>query len=152
MFSSFAAALAFFIAGKLGHPVASTTVLLATVGTTTVVWLIATFVTPPVAGASLTAFYAKVRPAGPGWTAIRRASGLPPSPDSPAQSLLGWVLGLAAVYGALFSAGQFVYGRPVGGCIWAAVSLASIAGLASVGRSLWGTRNPEDAGIPAKPG
>ncbi|HEU5480074.1 MAG TPA: hypothetical protein VFU90_09595, partial [Candidatus Tumulicola sp.] len=65
------------------------------------------------------------------------ASGLPPSPDSPAQSLLGWVLGLAGVYGALFSAGEFVYGRPAGGTVWAVVAVASAAGLALLGRRLW---------------
>src|SRR6185437_3987130 len=137
MFSSFAVALGFFAAGKLGHAVASTTVLLVTVAVTTVVWLAVTFLTPPVAAVDLAAFYAKVRPAGPGWARVRRASGLPPSPDSPARSLLGWVLGLAAIYGALFSAGEFVYGRPVGGCIWAAVALTGVAGLTVVGRRLW---------------
>ena len=63
----------------------------------------------------LRAFYAKVRPAGPGWARVRRESGLPPSPDSLPLALLGWVLGLASVYGALFAAGAFVYGRPVEG-------------------------------------
>ncbi|HKU80816.1 MAG TPA: sodium:solute symporter family protein, partial [Candidatus Tumulicola sp.] len=120
MFSSFAVALGFFVAGKLGHPVASTTVLLATVAVTTVVWVAVTYLTPPVAAVDLAAFYAKVRPAGPGWAGVRRATGLPPSPDSPARSFLGWVLGLAAIYGALFSAGEFVYGRPVAGAIWCA--------------------------------
>ena len=139
MFSSFAVALGFFVAGKLGHPVASTTVLLATVAVTTVVWVAVTYLTPPVAAVDLAAFYAKVRPAGPGWAGVRRATGLPPSPDSPARSFLGWVLGLAAIYGALFSAGEFVYGRPVAGAIWCAVALAGIAGLTVVGKRLWGT-------------
>lgn len=133
MFSSFAVALAFFAAGKMGHPVAATTVLLVTVGVTTLVWLIATYATPPVEASALAAFYAKVRPAGPGWAKIRAATGLPASPDSPAQSLLGWVFGLAGVYGALFSAGEFLYGRPGGGCIWAVVTLASVAGLRAIG-------------------
>ena len=144
MFSSFAVSLAFFVAGKLGHPFASTTILLTTVAITTVVWLIVTYATPPATAAALAAFYDKVRPAGPGWSKVRKASGLPPSPDSPAQSLLGWVLGLAAVYGALFSAGEFVYGRPVGGCVWAVVALASIAGMISLGGRLWGSRDAAD--------
>ncbi|HEU5479326.1 MAG TPA: sodium:solute symporter family protein, partial [Candidatus Tumulicola sp.] len=65
MFASFAVALAFFVAAKLGHRVADTTVLLTTVGVTTVAWLAVTFATPPVERAALAAFYAKVRPAGP---------------------------------------------------------------------------------------
>jgi SSS family solute:Na+ symporter len=139
MFSSFVVSLAFFAAGKMGHAVASTTILLATVAVTTAIWLIVTYATPPVAQGVLAAFYAKVRPAGPGWAAIRKAAGLPASPDSPAQSLLGWVLGLAAIYGALFSAGEFVYGRPVSGSLWALVSTASIVGLIVVAGRLFST-------------
>lgn len=139
MFSSFVVSLAFFVAGKLGHPVASTTVLLTTVASTTLVWLCVTYATPPVAASILTAFYEKVRPAGPGWSAVRKAAGLSPSPDSPAQALLGWVLGLAAVYGALFSAGEFVYGRPLGGAVWGVTSLAAISGLIAIGGRLFST-------------
>jgi SSS family solute:Na+ symporter len=141
MFASFAVALGFFVAGKLGHPMASTTILLATVAVTTVVWLVVTFATPPVDRVTLAAFYAKVRPAGPGWRGVRREADLPPSPDSPARSLLGWVLGLASVYGALFSTGAFVYGHPAVGVIWALVALAGIAGLVAIGRHLWTSGN-----------
>lgn len=139
MFSSFAVSLAFFVAGRMGHPVASTTVLLVTVATTTVVWVCVTYATRPVDAAVLRGFYEKVRPAGPGWAGIRKSAGLPPSPDSPAQSLLGWVLGLAAIYGALFATGEFVYGRPLGGTIWGLVSLGAIAGLVGIGRRLFST-------------
>jgi SSS family solute:Na+ symporter len=139
MFSSFVVSLAFFTAGKMGHAVASTTILLTTVAITTVVWVIVTYATPPVAQNALAAFYARVRPAGPGWKSVRARAGLPPSPDSPAQSLLGWVLGLAAIYGGLFAAGEFVYGRPVTGWVWAVVSAASVAGLIGLGRRLFST-------------
>ncbi len=139
MIASFAISLGFFIAGKMGHAAASTTILLWTVGVTTVVWLVVTYATPPVAATALAAFYAKVRPAGPGWSRVRDEAGLPPSPDSPAQSLLGWVLGLTAIYGALFSTGEFVYGRPVTGTVWAVVSAVGIAGLVAVVRRLFST-------------
>ena len=139
MFSSFIVSLAFFIAGKLGHPVAATTILLTTVAVTTLVWLCVTYATPPVAAPVLAAFYAKVRPAGPGWAGVRKATGLPPSPDSPAQSLLGWVLGLTAIYGALFSAGEYLYGRPISGSVWALASIAAIIGLIAIGRRLFST-------------
>ncbi len=139
MFSSFVVSLAFFAAGKMGHAFASTTILLVTVAVTTIVWLIVTYATPPVEARTLAAFYDKVRPAGPGWTTVRRAGGLPPSPDSPAQALLGWVLALAAIYGALFAAGEFVYGRPIGGSVWGVVSVASIIGLIALGRRLFST-------------
>jgi SSS family solute:Na+ symporter len=134
MGASFVVSAGFFVAGKAGHPAASTTVLLVTVAITTVVWLVVTFATPPVPAAALEAFYAKVRPAGPGWSAIRSAAGLPPSPDSPAQALGAWVLGLAAIYGALFSTGAFVYGHPGAGSLWAAVSVAGVIGLVTIVR------------------
>ncbi len=129
MSSSFVVSLTFFIAGKFGHAVPSTTVLLATVGFTTVVWLAVTWLTRPDDERTLERFYAKVRPAGPGWARVRKRGGLPPSPDSPAQALGAWVLGLAAIYGTLFATGAFVYGRTVAGWSWCLVAAAAIAGL-----------------------
>jgi len=126
---SFAVSLGFFVAGKLGHGASSTTVLLVTVTVTTAVWLTVTFLTRPDDEQTLARFYAKVRPAGPGWRRVRDAAGLPPSPDSPAQALGSWVLGLAAIYGILFSTGAFVYGRPVPGTIWLLVAAAATVGL-----------------------
>jgi hypothetical protein len=54
---------------------------------------------------------------------------LPPSPDSPAQALGCWVLGLAAIYGVLFATGAFVYGKPGPGTTWLLVALAATVGL-----------------------
>jgi hypothetical protein len=129
MASSFVVSLGFFAAGKLGHAASSTTVLLVTVAVTTVVWLAVTALTPAVPEATLEAFYAKVRPAGPGWARIRELGGLPPSKDSPTQALAGWTLGLASIYGALFATGAFVYGRPAEGLTWGVVSVAGVIGL-----------------------
>ena len=143
MFASFAVALGFFVAAKLGHPVASDVSLLCTIAVTTVVWLAVTYLTPPVEEPTLNAFYALVRPAGPGWARVRRSSGLGPSPDSPALALLGWVLGLASIYGALFATGAFVYGRPAQGAAWSAVAVAGTLGLLAAGKRLWPQRTPE---------
>jgi hypothetical protein len=152
MASSFLIAAAFFIAGKLGYLAGLTedqrsiATLLATVVTTSIVWVAVTFLTPPAADETLVAFYRKVRPAGPGWARIRALAGVGPAPDSPTLALLGWVLGLASIYGALFATGGFVYGRPGEGTAWLAVALAGIAGLFGVGRRLWGSpRNAEQA-------
>jgi solute:Na+ symporter, SSS family len=134
MCASFAVALGFFIAGKMGHAASSTTVLLVTVAFTTVIWVLATLLTPADDPQTLAAFYAKVRPAGPGWSAVRRAAGLPPSPDSPAQALGCWVLALAAVYGVLFATGAFVYGRAGAGITWSVVAIAATAGLIALVR------------------
>jgi uncharacterized sodium:solute symporter family permease YidK len=137
MLASFGVALAFFVAARTGHAVASTTALLTTIGITTLVWVVVTYLTPPVGEETLTAFYAKVRPAGPGWARVRRASGLGPSPDSLPMALLGWVLGVASVYGALFATGSFIYGRPVAGSICSVVAGLAVLGLLITGRRLW---------------
>ena len=126
---SFVVSLGFFVAGKFGHGASSTTVLLVTVAVTSAVWLSVTFLTPPADEQTLAAFYAKVRPAGPGWRRVREGAGLPPSPDSPAQALGSWVLGLAAIYGILFSTGAFVYGEPIPGITWLLVAAAATIGL-----------------------
>jgi solute:Na+ symporter, SSS family len=141
MFSSFVVAATFFAEQRSGHAAASTTVLLTTVAVTTVVWLVTTFATPPVPDDTLAAFYGKVRPAGPGWSRIRRLAGLPPSPDSPVAALLGWVLGLAAIYGALFSAGAFLYGRWVAGTSWAVVSVAGVIGMLTIVAPIFTSRD-----------
>jgi Na+/proline symporter len=137
MVASFALAAGFFAAGKMGHPVSSTTVLLVTVAATTVVWLAVTWLTPPVEPATLDAFYAKVRPAGPGWRSVRARTGLGPSPDSPAHSLGGWVLALAAIYGALFATGGYLYAAILPAAVWTGVTVISIIGLMLIGRRAW---------------
>ncbi len=76
MAASFVVSLGFFVAAKLGHAAGTVDSLLATIGVTTVVWIAVTFLTPPVEERVLAAFYAKVRPAGPGWARVRRESGL----------------------------------------------------------------------------
>lgn len=137
MATSFVVSLAFFAAAKFGRGVDATTELLVTIAATTVVWIAVTYCTPPVDESVLAAFYERVLPAGPGWARVRRRSGLPPSPDSMPLALLGWVLGLAAVYGALFATGAFVYHRPGEGLVWSAVAAAAIAALVLAGRRLW---------------
>ncbi|HEX8829109.1 MAG TPA: hypothetical protein VF778_13465, partial [Xanthobacteraceae bacterium] len=137
MFASFVVALAFFVAAKGGHAANSDVVLLTAIAVTTVVWVTVTYLTPPVDEQTLAAFYDKVRPAGPGWARIRRLTGLPPSADSLALQLLGWVLGLASIYGALFATGAFVYGRTTEGYAWAAVAVIGTLGLLATGRRLW---------------
>jgi solute:Na+ symporter, SSS family len=137
MLASFVVSLAFFVAAKLGHPVDTVDVLLSTIGITTLTWVAVTYLTPPVEASVLRAFYAKVRPAGPGWARVRRESGLPASADSLPLALLGWVLGVSSVYGALFAAGAFVYGRTNQGLLWSAVASVAILGLLAIGRHLW---------------
>ena len=138
MVSSFIVSAGFFIAAKQGHGVPSHVSLLATVASTTVVWLIVTYLTRPTDAATLEAFYRRVRPAGPGWAAVRAATGLGPSPDSLSQSMLGWVLGCLFVYAALFGTGSILYGKWPQAWLWIVVFVVTGAWLVRLLPKLWG--------------
>ena len=68
---------------------------------------------------------------------MRAEAGVEASPDSLAQSLLGWVLGCAFVYAALFGAGSFLYGRTAQGMMWLVVFVVSGVWLLRLVRTLW---------------
>ena len=136
MATSFVVAAGFFVAARRGAAVPAHVGLLVTVAVTTVVWVAVTLLTRPTERSRLLAFYALTRPAGPGWREIRAQSGLPPSPDSPSEMLLGWVMGCAFIYAALFGAGSFLYGRPAQGLVWLAVFVVSGVWLARLLRGL----------------
>jgi len=104
---------------------------------TTVVWIAVTLLTRPSDAAQLRAFYDRVRPAGPGWAGVRAESGLPPSPDSLSQAMLGWVLGCAFVYAALFGTGSLLYGRTGLAAVWIAIFVVSGAGLWRILARMW---------------
>ncbi|MGE0354695.1 MAG: sodium:solute symporter family protein [Gemmatimonadales bacterium] len=125
MVSSFLIALAFFLAGKSGHPVEPAWALVTTVAATTAIWILVAFLTAPTSRDTLLAFYRLVRPAGPGWRPIAADAGLPPSPDSLPHAMLGWVLGCTFVYSALFGTGSFLYGRTPQGLMWLGVFVVS---------------------------
>jgi solute:Na+ symporter, SSS family len=132
MLTSFAMASFFFFAARRGVGYPAHVGLLWTVGVTTAVWLAVTYLAPASDRATLVRFYALVRPAGPGWTSVRAEAGVGPSPDSLTRSFLGWVLGCAFVYGALFGTGSFLYGATAQGLFWAIVFVLSGIGLARV--------------------
>src|SRR5690348_1232421 len=125
MASSFVVSIGFFVAQKRGAEGDANTVLLVTIGVTTLVWVIATYATAPTDDATLERFYRLVRPPGPGWRSVRDRSRLPGSPDSIAVSFLGWVAGCVFVYAALFGSGSFVYGRWISGMVWLLLFIVS---------------------------
>jgi Na+/proline symporter len=83
------------------------------VGITTVAWLITAFVGPATDRATLIAFVRKVKPAGAGWTAVRREAGV--SDADVAQenrlvaSAIGWVSGCVVIWSSLFAIGSWLY-------------------------------------------
>ena len=137
MASSFCVALGFFVAGKMGVHVPSHISLIVTVATTTVVWITVTLLTQPTDRATLVRFYKLVRPAGPGWNAIRGETGIGASPDSLPQAMLGWMLGCLFVYSALFGTGSILYGRTGQSIMWVTVFVVSGVGLIVLIPRLW---------------
>jgi solute:Na+ symporter, SSS family len=91
--------------------------LLATVAITTLVWIIATFLTAPEPREKLIAFYAKARPGGPGWKAIAREAGLEKG-ESLAPNFLNWALGCVLIYAFLFGIGKIVIGELISGAVF----------------------------------
>ena len=83
------------------------------VGITTVAWLITAFVGPVTDRATLVSFVRKVKPAGPGWTAVRAEAGV--SDAEVAQenrigaAFVGWIAGCAVIWSSLFAIGNFLY-------------------------------------------
>ncbi|MGH7538030.1 MAG: sodium:solute symporter family protein [Gemmatimonadales bacterium] len=140
MVSSFLVAAGFVIGAKAGYPVASHISLILTVAATTVVWVTVAFLSPPTDRATLVSFYKLVRPAGPGWDAVRAEAAVPASPDSLPQALLGWVLGCAFVYAALFGVGSALYGRIPQALVWLVVFMVSGVGLLRILSRMWAGR------------
>ncbi len=137
MLSSFLVAVGFFIAAKQGARIPSHISLIATVLTTTVVWVTATFLAPTTKRETLLSFCRLVRPAGPGWAGIRQEAGVAGSPDSLPMALLGWVLGCFFVYAALFGAGSFLYGRTPQGLLWLVVWVGTGLALLKLVPKMW---------------
>ena len=75
-------------------------------------------------------FYRKVRPSGPGWSAIRAAANLPAREEAATalnvpMALLGWWAGCVMIWSALFATGAFLYGRTTQAAIITAVFIGS---------------------------
>ena len=137
MVTSFLIALGFFVAGKAGMVVPSHITLIVGVVITTAVWVTTAYLAPPTDSGKLDSFYALVRPAGPGWKVVRDRTGLPASADSLPMAMLGWILGCAFVYAALFGAGSFLYGNTAQALVWLGVFVVSAVGLARILPRIW---------------
>ena len=97
---------------------------------TTVVWVVATYFTPPDDDKTLQNFVKKVNPGGPGWS--RYSHGVSSEPWPVPNGILCMILGCSAVYGVLLGVGQLIYGEPLG------ITLIGFAGVSAFGLTrLW---------------
>jgi SSS family solute:Na+ symporter len=115
MVSSFLTSMALLVLARNGVVFSTHVALIATVLVTTVCWVATAYLAPQTDHAVLLAFYRKVRPFGPGWTAIRREAGIVvddvAAGDNIPMALLGWFTGSIAIWSSLFAVGNYLYGR-----------------------------------------
>jgi Na+/proline symporter len=141
--SAMAAALVVSLAAQLGFGVSADDprgfawLLLLTTAATSVIWLAVTWLTPAEPPDRLRAFYRRVRPGGPGWTAVE--------PEATRDAAIGggllqWLLGCLVVYFGLFGIGDLVLGRPLRGTVALVVALGLTGYLVGATR---GVRRPE---------
>jgi Na+(H+)/acetate symporter ActP len=137
MASSFLLAAALLVARQRGVAIDPTMSLVVTVAVTSAAWLAATWLTAPTDAATLRRFYEIARPAGPGWSHVRRAAGgLAPSDDL-RLAFGGWAIGCAFVYAALFGMGHFLMGHTISAAVAAVIAVASGAALVRLLPRVW---------------
>lgn len=119
------------------------------VGITTVAWLITAFVGPTTERATLVSFVQKVKPVGPGWTAIRAEAGVSDSEVAEENRIglafAGWVSGCLVIWSSLFAIGNFLYAPGDASRLndaWLLTGVFVLSGvvLLQVTRKLWNQR------------
>ncbi|MBC8196295.1 MAG: Na+:solute symporter [Candidatus Marinimicrobia bacterium] len=91
---------------------------------TTLVWIIATFLTPPDDKETLQKFVNKVNPGGPGWKKFSSTDSINKIWSVP-TGILCMILGCIIVYGLLLGLGYILYGKIIIGTISLSLSLIS---------------------------
>ena len=123
--------IALLLEFSIGIDWSVSTKLLVGVGTTTVLWIGVTLLTPPESSSILLEFYKRVRPSSPSWRRFLAAEDSeltdPDQSSDLARSILCMFLGILGTYALLFGTGKWIYGEP----LWAVV-LWGIAGLSGL--------------------
>lgn len=144
MVVSFGMSILLLFARRGGSGLGTHQELLLTVAVTTASWLAVAYLGPRTDMETLISFYKRVRPFGPGWEYVRRAANIPlaeaaedlRAADVPA-AMLGWVAGSVLIWSALFTVGNFLYGRTGYALALLAVSLVSGAMVVRTVNRLW---------------
>ena len=79
---------------------------------TTIVWIAATYFTPPDDDKTLRRFVKKVNPGGPGWAKFSNSEANEPWPVP--NGILCMILGCIFIYSILLGVGQLIYGNNIG--------------------------------------
>jgi Na+/proline symporter len=86
--------------------------LLITIAVTTVCWIATAYLGPQTDSETLVNFYRKVHPFGPGWKPVEAKAGpVEQTADNVPLAMIGWLSGCVMIWSALFTVGNFLYGR-----------------------------------------
>lgn len=92
-------------------------VLLITTLGTTIVWLIATFLTKPESDETLIAFYRRTRPSLWGWRPIAAKAPDVKTTRDGIWNFVDWISGCVLIYSALFGVGKIIFGDTTTGIL-----------------------------------
>jgi len=151
MVSSFLISMSFLVLAKNGVHFSTHAALLLTIAFTTVCWVATAYLGPETDRAVLVSFYQKVRPFGPGWAKIRDEAapvdgwGTKTTGEHIPLALLGWLCGCTMIWSALFTVGNFLYGRTDLALMLLATFTVSAAGLIALVRRLWAQATADEA-------
>ncbi|MFH1196460.1 MAG: sodium:solute symporter family protein [bacterium] len=150
MASSFIISIVLLILSKNGIQFNTHISLIITIAFTTLSWVLTAFLGPQTDRKVLVDFYKKVNPLGPGWRAVRKEAGITEerakqiaSRENIPLSLLGWFLGCTMIWSALFTVGNFLYGRLNYAFLLLAVFIVSSGFLIYVVNILWTDKGSE---------
>src|SRR5258708_6042048 len=107
---------------------------------TTVVWLIATFITRPETRETLVKFYKRVHPTVYGWRPIANLVPEMPAVRDVSRNAFDWLMGVILVYGSLFGIGKIIFGSLLTGLgLLAAAAIAGYLIFWDLSRRGWST-------------
>jgi solute:Na+ symporter, SSS family len=144
MVSSFLVSIVLFVLSKEGVEIGTAQGLIVTIAITTVCWVLTAFLGPQTDRPVLENFYRKVHPFGPGWKPIQATVQLTPQELSEAGAdnlplaLVGWTSGCIMIWSALFTVGNFLYGRMNYAFALLAVFVITAMVVIRVVKRLWG--------------
>ncbi len=147
MISSFGFSILLLVLRKFGVIIPTHYALILTIVVTTACWVATTYLAPQTDRKALIGFYKKVRPFGPGWEPIRKEAGISKAEarstgDNFPMALVGWAAGTATIWSALFTVGNFLYGRMTYALVLLGAFLVSGAILLWVVNHLWAPSKP----------
>ena len=100
--------------------------LFITVGFTTIVWIVVTFITQPTDSQVLRDFYIRVKPEG-FWQPI--AGDLPKAKSTLPQLFSCWLLGIGLGYSCLFGLGELIFANWLAATVYIFIAIACMFGI-----------------------